>query len=187
MPMLQIRIHGRGGQGGKAASEILAMAAIESGKYAKSFPEFGPERTGAPVQYYLKVSDKEIKTNQPIKEPDIIIVLDDGLIGLVNFTEGLKKDGIIILNTKKTKEELKEKFRDFKIFTVDASKISFDLFQKNLPNVPILGALAKVTKLVELEKLKEEVKNKFSFLPQEILEKNIKALEEGHKQVKQIA
>lgn len=181
--MIQIRIHGRGGQGGKAASEIFAATAINSGKYAKSFPEFGPERTGAPVQYYLKVSNKEIKTNQPIKEPDVIVVLDDSLMGLVDFTEGLKKDGIIIFNTKKSKEKLKEKFSDFKIFTLDASKISFEFFQKNLPNIPMLGALAKVSKLVNLEKLKEEIRVKFSFLPQEILEKNMKALEEGYNKV----
>ncbi len=186
MPLLQIRIHGRGGQGGKAASEIFASVAIDSGKYAKSFPEFGPERTGAPVQYYLKISDNEIKTNQPIKEPDIIVVLDDSLIGLVNFTEGLKKDGVIILNTQKSKEELKEKLGDFKIFTVNATKISFDLFQKNLPNVPMLGALAKVSNAVELEKLKEGIKAKFSFLPQDILEKNMKALEKGYEQTQQI-
>lgn len=182
--MLQIRIHGRGGQGGKAASEIFACVAIDSGKYAKSFPEFGPERTGAPVQYYLKVSDNEIKTNQPIKEPDIVVVLDDSLIGLVDFTEGLKKDGTIILNTSKTKEELQEKLGGFKIFIIDATKISLELFQKNLPNVPMLGALAKVSQAVELEKLKGGVKSKFSFLPPEILEKNMKALEEGFEKVK---
>lgn len=181
--MLQIRVHGRGGQGGKAASEIFAAVAIDSGKYAKSFPEFGPERTGAPVQYYLKISDNEIKTNQPIKEPDIVAVLDDSLIGLVNFTSGLKKDGTIILNTSKSKEELKEKLGDFKIFTVNATKISFDLFQKNLPNVPMLGALAKISKVIELERLKEGLKTKFSFLPPEILEKNIKALNEGYEKV----
>lgn len=184
--MLQIRIHGRGGQGGKAASEIFSAVAIESGKYAKSFPEFGPERTGAPVQYYLKVSDSEIKTNEPIKNPDIVLVLDDSLIGLVDFTEGLKENGIIILNTKKPKEELREKLGNFKIFIVDATKISLDLFQKNLPNVPMLGALTKVSEAVELEKLKEGVRAKFSFLPPEILEKNMKALEEGYNQIKEL-
>lgn len=184
--MLQIRIHGRGGQGGKTAAEIFASVVIESGKYAKSFPEFGPERTGAPVQYYLKVSNKEIKTNQPIKEPDIIVVLDDSLIGFVDFIEGLKGGGIIILNTQKTKEELKEKFGNFKTFTIDATKISFNLFQKNLPNVPMLGALARVSNVINFEKLKKEIKEKFSFLSPEILQKNIKALEEGYEKVSQV-
>lgn len=182
--MLQTRIHGRGGQGGKTAAEIFAAVAIENKKYAKSFPEFGPERTGAPVQYYIKISDKEIKTNQPILKPDIVVVLDDSLIGLVDFTEGLKKDGIIILNTQKSKKELKEKLGDFKIFTIEATKISLNLFRKNLPNIPMLGALAKVSQVIELEKLKKRIKVKFSFLSPEILEKNIKALEEGYNLVK---
>lgn len=181
--MLQIRIHGRGGQGGKAASEILATAVINSGKYAKSFPEFGPERTGAPVQYYTKISDKEIKTNQPITEPDVVAVLDDSLIGLVNFTEGLKENGILVLNTSLSEKKVKEKFPSFKVFIFDGTKISMDLFQKNLPNVPLLGAINKVSNVLEIEKLKEEIKNKFAFLPPDLLEKNMKALEEGYNQI----
>jgi pyruvate ferredoxin oxidoreductase gamma subunit len=184
--MLQIRIHGRGGQGGKTAAEILATGAIKSESYAKSFPEFGPERTGAPVQYYTKISDKEIKSNQPITEPDVVVVLDDTLIGLVDFTEGLKKNGTLIFNSVMPDEKLKEKFSQFKIFVVKATEISFNLFKKNLPNVPLLGAVTKVTKAVELNKLEGEIKKKFSFLPEEVVEKNIKALGEGYNQVKEL-
>lgn len=184
--MLQIRIHGRGGQGGKAASEILATTAIESGKYAKGFPEFGPERTGAPVQYYIKISNTDIKTNQPIIEPDIVAVLDDTLIDLVNFTEGLKKNGILIFNTILPKDQLKNKFNNFKIFIVNGTKISLDLFQKNLPNVPLLGAIAKVSGILRPDELKENIKKKFSSLPTELLDKNITAFDEGYNQVKEI-
>ncbi|MDD5551611.1 MAG: 2-oxoacid:acceptor oxidoreductase family protein [Candidatus Pacebacteria bacterium] len=181
--MLQIRIHGRGGQGGKTAAEILATGAIRSDKYAKSFPEFGPERTGAPVQYYTKISNEEIKSNQPIIDPDVVVVLDDTLIGLVNFTDGLKEKGILVFNSSMPEEKIKENFGKYKIFVVDATKISFDLFQKNLPNVPMLGSILKATNVLDLDTIKEEVKEKFSFLPEDILEKNIKALEKGYNQI----
>jgi pyruvate ferredoxin oxidoreductase gamma subunit len=185
--MLQLRLHGRGGQGGKTAAEILAIAAINSGKFAKSFPEFGPERTGAPVQYYVKISDKEIKTNQPITKPDIVSILDNTLIGLVDFSHGLKTNGILLFNSDENgTKKIKENFPGTKTFIIDASGIAIELFQKNLPNVPMLGAIIKVTSALDLKVIEEEVKHKFAFLPPELLEKNLEGLKRGYNETKEL-
>ncbi|MFH0987466.1 MAG: 2-oxoacid:acceptor oxidoreductase family protein [Patescibacteria group bacterium] len=186
--MLQIRLHGRGGQGGKTSAEIIASSVIRSGKEAKTFPDYGPERSGAPVRYYIKISDREIKSNQPIAEPDAVVVLDETLLGKSDIIQGLRKGGFFVLNSSPTPSKLNEVKNkignNFKIAIVNASQIAIDLFRKNFPNVPIVGAIARVTGEIEMEGLINETKKKFRSLPREIIEKNIQALKEGYNTVK---
>lgn len=190
--MLEIRIHGRGGQGAKTIAEILASTTIKQGREAKTFPEFGPERTGAPIENYLKISEnskEEIKSNQPIINPDIIVILDKTLLENKKILAGLKKKGFLVINTSFSSQELRKSLlkkikNNFKIATLDASSISFSLFEKNLPNIVILGGLMKILKFLKPEKIEEEIKEKFSHFPKEIIDKNIEAFKRGIAMIK---
>ena len=184
--LLEIRIHGRGGQGAKTASQFIVEAALEHGKHIKAFPEYGPERRGAPITAYAKISDKPIYSYAPVTSPDIVLVIDDTLIGFVNLTEGLSDEGILIVNTDQTLNKIKEKTKfKGKIYVVDATKISIDLLGKNLPNIPILGALVKTTNIVSLESLKNKIKEKFlKKIGEDKTESTIQSLVKGHEAVK---
>jgi len=188
--MLKIRIYSRGGQGGKTAAEIFATTAINKGMEAKTFPEFGPERTGAPTNFYIKIGeggDKAIRSNEPVEKSDIVLVLDEDLPNVGGIIEHLGKGGTFIFNSSKTPVELKEKFfpkiSNIKILSIDATKISFELFGKDFPNISAIGALAKVSGILSLEELAKSVESKFSRLPKEVLEKNIKALKIGYEKI----
>lgn len=160
--IFEIRLHGRGGQGAKTAAQFIAEAALDKGRNIQTFPEYGPERSGAPVQAYVRVSDKEIKNYDPVVSPDVVIVIDPSLMGVVDVTEGLTKDGILIINTDKSAEEIRKKLNfKGKIYTVDATKISIETVGRNLPNTPMLGALAKLTDYIDLESINNKVKEKF--------------------------
>ena len=160
--MIEIRIHGRGGQGAKTASQFIVEAALDQGKYIKAFPEYGPERRGAPIVAFARISDKPIHTYAPITKPDIVLVIDDTLIGFVDVTEGLSSKGILIVNTDETLLNIKQKTKfKGKIHTLDATRISIDLLGKNLPNIPMLGALVKITNIVSLNSLKNKINEKF--------------------------
>lgn len=160
--ILEIRIHGRGGQGAKTASQFIAESALGEGKYIQAFPEYGPERAGAPMKAYDRISDKKITTYAPVVNPDVVMVIDPTLIGPVDVTEGLTKDGILIVNTPKSADEIKKEtgFKG-KICTVDATKISIDTVGRNLPNTPMLGALVKVTKIIPIDSIKKCIEDKF--------------------------
>jgi pyruvate ferredoxin oxidoreductase gamma subunit len=180
--ILEIRIHGRGGQGAKTASQFIVEAALEQGKYIKAFPEYGPERRGAPLVAYARISDKPIHTYAPITKPDIVLVIDNTLIGIMDVTEGLDSNGILIVNTHETPAEIKQKtgFKG-KISTLDATKISIEMLGKNLPNIPMLGALVKSTNIISIESLKNKIKEKFSKrIGEEKTEKTIQSLVEGY-------
>jgi len=184
--LLEIRIHGRGGQGAKTASQFIVEAALEHGKHIKAFPEYGPERRGAPITAYAKISDKPIYSYAHVTKPDIVMVIDDTLIGFVDVTEGLTDKGILIVNTDQTLKDIKEKTKfKGKIYTVDATKISIDLVGKNLPNIPILGALVKTTDIVSLESLKNKIKEKFlKKIGEEKTKETVESLIKGHEEVK---
>lgn len=153
---------GRGGQGGKTASQFIAEAALGQGKQIQSFPEYGPERAGAPVKAYNRISDKPITTYAPVVNPDLVIVIDPTLMKTIDVTEGLTKDGMLIVNTPKGSAEIsKETGFKGKIYTVDATKISINTVGKNLPNTPMLGALIKVSNIIPIEAVKDSIKNKF--------------------------
>ena len=184
--IFEIRFHGRGGQGAKSAAQLVAEAALEDGKYIQAFPEYGPERSGAPMRTFVRISDEKIRTYQPVLSPDVVIVIDPTLLDTVNVTEGLTDEGILIVNTGKDAEYVRKKtnFKG-KIYTVDATRIALDLLGKNIPNIATLGALIKVTGIISIDKLKEKIREMFlKKLGEEGTNANIKALERGYEEVK---
>ena len=189
--LIEIRWHGRGGQGAKTASLILADAAFNTGKYIQGFPEYGPERMGAPITAYNRISDKPITIHSNIYEPDYVVVVDDTLLESVPVTAGLKKEGAIVINTTKSPEYLKEKLNgyDGNIYTIDARKVSEETLGKYFPNTPMLAAIVKVTGIMSdeafLEDMKGSFKHKFAKKP-EVIEGNMKALELALKEVTKI-
>ena len=189
--LIEIRWHGRGGQGAKTASLLLADAAFNTGKYIQGFPEYGPERMGAPITAYNRISDKPITIHSNIYEPDYVVVVDDTLLESVPVTAGLKKEGAIVINTTKSPEYLKEKLNgyDGNIYTIDARKVSEETLGKYFPNTPMLAAIVKVTGIMSdeafLEDMKGSFKHKFAKKP-EVIEGNMKALEIALKEIKKI-
>lgn len=159
--MLEVRFHGRGGQGAVTSAEIVAQAAIKQGMSAQAFPSFGPERRGAPVQAFLRVSDKPIRLRSKIYKPDSVLILDPTLIASANPSAGLKKGGYIIINSNKSAEELKKAFPGQNIISVDASKIAKEELGVPITNTTMLGALVRATRVVELSALEEPVRNRF--------------------------
>ncbi len=184
--MLEIRIHGRGGQGVVAASEILAIAFFKDGKKSQAFPNFGVERSGAPIQSFVRVSQQEILSREHIYNPDILIIQDDSLIGKTNVFLGIKKESKIVINSKEKIDSLflkieKEKvlpigFKKDNILIVDASQVALEIFNKNIVNTSILGALAKIPNLISLDSLVLAIKEKFSEKSSDLIEKNILAI-----------
>ena len=189
--LIEIRWHGRGGQGAKTASLLLADAAFNTGKYIQGFPEYGPERMGAPITAYNRISDKPITIHSNIYEPDYVVVVDDTLLESVPVTAGLKKEGAIVINTTKSPEYLKEKLNgyDGNIYTIDARKVSEETLGKYFPNTPMLAAIVKVTGIMSdeafLEDMKGSFKHKFAKKP-EVIEGNMKALKLALKEVAKI-
>ena len=189
--LIEIRWHGRGGQGAKTASLLLADAAFNTGKYIQGFPEYGPERMGAPITAYNRISDKPITIHSNIYEPNYVVVVDDTLLESVPVTAGLKKEGAIVINTTKSPEYLKEKLNgyDGNIYTIDARKVSEETLGKYFPNTPMLAAIVKVTGIMSdeafLEDMKGSFKHKFAKKP-EVIEGNMKELELALKEVTKI-
>ena len=189
--LIEIRWHGRGGQGAKTASLLLADAAFNTGKYIQGFPEYGPERMGAPITAYNRISDKPITIHSNIYEPDYVVVVDDTLLESVPVTAGLKKEGAIVINTTKSPEYLKEKLNGYSgsIYTIDARKVSEEALGKYFPNTPMLAAIVKVANIMDekdfLNDMKGSFKHKFAKKP-EVIEGNMKALEMALNEVKKI-
>lgn len=184
--MKQIRLHGRGGQGVVTAAELIAIAAYKDGKQAQAFPSFGVERTGAPIQAFARIDEKFIRTREQVTDPDILIILDPTLIDL-NPTTDCSESVIVIVNTSKQKQDIKLTYGADKkpvpagnIYPVDATKIAMDIFGKNLSNTTILGALAKLDGLLSIEALKEAIKDKFEEKGEDIVKKNIEALDKAY-------
>jgi pyruvate ferredoxin oxidoreductase gamma subunit len=160
--MIEIRIHGRGGQGAVTSAELLALAAIGEGKYAQAFPSFGPERRGAPVQAFVRTNDRPIRVRAEVREPDVVAVLDSGLLDIVNVTDGLKDSGTVIVNTKKTPQEIKARFGDrWKVAVVDASTIARETIGVPIVNTTMIGAILRATDMVSMASLEEPLKHRF--------------------------
>ena len=161
--ILEIRWHGRGGQGAKTAAQLLAEAAMEEGKFIQSFPEYGPERAGAPMKAFTRISKEPINLHCSVVNPQIVVVIDSTLIDTIDVTEGLADDGVLLINTKKTPKQMREKlkFTKGKVFTLDATKIALETVGLPLPNTPMLGAVIKTVGIVALEKVEEKLKTKF--------------------------
>ncbi|MGC8494425.1 MAG: pyruvate ferredoxin oxidoreductase subunit gamma [Syntrophobacteraceae bacterium] len=170
--MVEIRFHGRGGQGAVTSAELTALAAIEEGKYAQAFPSFGPERRGAPVMAFVRVSDEPIVTREKVYEPDIVIVLDPTLLKIVNVEAGLKNGGIVILNTPKDADQIRSE-SDIKarLATVDGTKIAIETMRVPIANTTMLGALVKATGIIGMNFLQGPIKHRFG----PIAEKNLNA------------
>ena len=178
--MKQIRIHGRGGQGVVTAAELIAIGAFKAGHMAQAFPAFGVERTGAPIEAYARIDDKEIKIREQVQNPDILVIQDASLIGAIDLTRGCNDKTIAIINTAKDKSEIELNLPKENIFTVDATKIALKNLGKNIVNTTILGAFARDTGLLNLEALKEAIREKFADKGEAIINKNIKAIEEAY-------
>ncbi len=186
--LTEIRWHARGGQGAVTASKILAESALLENKYVQAFPEYGAERTGAPIQSFTRLSDKPIDIHSQIAQPNIVLVLDETLIGAVDVTSGLKDDGKIVVNTADNPQEISEELNakdTQKVFTVNANKISKEELGKVIPNTPMIGALIKATSVVNVDKvitiIKEEFGKKFA---KKILDGNINAIKRAYDEVK---
>jgi len=176
--MVEVRFHGRGGQGAVTSAELVAQAAITTDHFAQAFPSFGPERRGAPVQAFLRVSETPIKLRSKVYQPDNVVILDPTLLGVVNPSEGLKKEGFVIINSHKSAEELKKLFPGHNIAVVDASKIAKEELGVPITNTTMIGALIKASGIVDLESLEEPVKKRFGLVAQ----KNINAYTRAYKE-----
>ena len=187
--MIEIRWHGRGGQGAKTASLLLADAAFNTGKYIQGFPEYGPERMGAPITAYNRISEDQIRVHSNIYYPDYVVVVDESLLDSVDVTKGLKEDGAIVINTSKNKNEIRKKLKGFKgnIYTIDARKVSMEALGKYFPNTPMLAAIVKVSNIMPIDvfmnEMKESFGHKFKSKP-EVIKGNLKALELALQEVK---
>ena len=189
--MVEIRWHGRGGQGAKTASLLLADAAFNTGKYIQGFPEYGPERMGAPITAYNRISTSPIRVHSNVYNPDYVVVVDDTLLSAVDVTAGLKKEGAIVINTTKGIDEIKPLLKGYEgsVYTIDARKISEEALGKYFPNTPMLAAIVKVTEIMPdtdfIEDMKGSFKHKFAKKP-EVIEGNMKAIEVALKEVKKV-
>lgn len=186
VPMnIEVVWHGRGGQGVVTANEILAEAAISAGKYVKAFPEFGPERMGAPIKGFTRISDKPIRIHSRVYEPDVVIVLDGTLIGNVDVAAGIKEDGLILANFEGTSEELQKAIgTKVKCYAVNANKISIEEIGRPMANTAMLGALVKVKPIVSFDIISEHVVSKFGKrLSEKVIESNLSALKRAYEEV----
>ena len=179
--MKQIRIHGRGGQGVVTAAELIAISAFYEGKESQAFPSFGVERTGAPIESYVRIDNHPIRTREQIYSPDILIIQDATLLNTVNITKGCSKDTIAIVNSAKNKSELNIDLPEENIFVIDATKIALNIIGKNIVNTIFLGSIAKDTGLFSLGSAKKAIKQKFEGKDRSLVEKNIKAVEKAFK------
>ncbi len=172
--LVEIRWHGRGGQGAVTSAELLARAAINEGKYAQAFPSFGPERRGAPVVAFDRISAKQpIRVRAEITEPDVVVVLDPSLLNVVNVTSGLKKKGVLIINTSRPLQDVEPKFGNkWQLAVIDATKIARELLGVNIVNTTMLGALVKATGVVKLDSLLDPIEHRF----ERLAERNINAM-----------
>jgi pyruvate ferredoxin oxidoreductase gamma subunit len=179
--LIEIRWHGRGGQGAVTSAELLAQAAISEGKYAQAFPSFGPERRGAPVQAFNRVDSKDpVRIRADITEPDVVVVLDPGLLNIVNVTSGLKEDGMVIINTRKTANQIRSEFGiNWPVATVNATRIAREQLGVPIVNTTMLGAVIKTTEVVDKKSILAPLEKRFGRLG----ERNIKAMETAYKEV----
>lgn len=189
MAYFEVRWHGRAQQGIVTAAKMVGEACLRSGKYVQAFPEFGPERMGAPVRAYNRISDEPIRLHCQVTEPKYILIADPTLISTVNVVEGVPEDAIFIINTPKSpkemRSELKLNSKKAAVYTLDASKISIETIGRNMPNTPMLGALAKATNVITLDALIDNFKENYSkkFSPK-VIDGNVVAMNKGFQEVK---
>ncbi len=178
--LIEIRWHGRGGQGAVTSAELVAQAAISEGRYAQAFPAFGAERRGAPVVAFVRIhTDEPIRVRAEVAEPDVVVVLDPGLLRVVNVTSGLKANGMLVINTKKQPEQIRQEFSlNWSLATVDATKIARELLGVPIVNTSMVGALLRATGVVKLDSLFQPLRQRFGRLA----ERNINAMKRAYEE-----
>ena len=187
--LTEIRWHGRGGQGAKTAALLLADVAFSTGMYMQGFPEYGPERMGAPITAFNRISDEPLRVHSNIYEPDYVAVVDETLLDAINVTAGLKPEGAIIINTAKGEAEIRPKLGGFKgkVYTLDAKKVALATIGRNIPNTPMLAAVVRAAGVIDektfLENMKASLVHQFATKP-EVVDSNMKALSMALEEVK---
>lgn len=185
--LIEIRWHSRGGQGAKTGALVLAEAAMDEGKYIQGFAEYGPERMGAPMKAYNRISSSPITVHCGITNPNVVTVLDTTLIGRVDVTEGLSEDGIVVVNSPESPADMRSLLgiQERSVFTVDASKIARDNIGRDIPNTPMIGAILKATNMMDVEGVAKSIRKKLgSKLKPEIVEGNVRAIKQAYEEVK---
>jgi len=182
----EIRWHARGGQGAKTAATLIAEMAITEGKHSQGFPEYGPERMGAPIRGYTRIGEKPITVHCSIYNPDIVIVLDESLLETVDVCDGLGDEGTVIVNTTRSPDEIRKQLsgKNIKLHLIDANKIAQEEIGRAIPNAPMMGALSKVSGVVALESILKSTEKKFGkkFGPK-IVEGNLRAIKRAYEEV----
>lgn len=181
--LIEVRWHGRGGQGVVTVNEMLARAALLEGKHVQAFPEFGPERMGAPIRAFTRISNRHIDTHSAVYTPNVVVVIDPTLLGQIDVVDGLIKGGALIVNSKTSASELKRELEvaDARVYTVDATRIALDELGKGFFNTPMLGTVIKVTDLVSMDSVVKVTKQRFS---SPIAERNLKAIKRAYEEVR---
>lgn len=187
--MVEIRWHARAGQGAVTAAKLVAEAALSTNKHFQAFPEYGPERTGAPIQAFTRVSEVPITVHSNIENPDVVVVLDSTLLSTINVTENLVDEGVLLANTVMSPDEVKSlcniENKNYKVYTIDASKIAMDTIKRDIPNTPMVGALLKVVNVISIDDVKEHLIQSFGKkFSQEIIDANVNALERAYNEVR---
>jgi pyruvate ferredoxin oxidoreductase gamma subunit len=183
----EIRWHGRGGQGAKTASFLLAESLIDQGKFAQGFPDYGPERMGAPIRGYNRISDEPVRLHCDVASPGIVVVLDPTLIGTDDITGGLLADGTVLVNSPRSADELRRELglTGGRVFTVDATGIALEEIGKPIPNLPMIGALLKITELADIDSMTSIVRKKFEGkFSKQIIEGNVRAMKRAYEEVR---
>jgi pyruvate ferredoxin oxidoreductase gamma subunit len=186
--LIEIRWHGRGGQGVVTAGKLLAETALGTDRYFQAFPDYGPERMGAPIRAFTRLSSKPITIHSQIEEPDVVLVLDPTLLGTVAVTEGLKQDGLLMVNTAMAPDKVREatEFHTGQVFTVDASHIAIEEMGRDITNTPMLGAFARATGIFEVEELAEQLRAWFGTrISADAVEANVRAMRRAAAEMQQ--
>ncbi len=184
--LTEIRWHGRGGQGAKTAATLVAEVALNEGKYSQGFPEYGPERMGAPIRGYTRISEEPIRLHCPIAHPDVVVVLDATLLVTQNVAEGIGEDGAIIVNTPESPAAIRERLGidHGRIYTVNATQIAIEEIGRPIPNTPMIGALIKVGAFLQLETVYKDIEKKFlKKLGERGVQGNINAVKRAYEEV----
>ncbi len=188
--LIEIRWHGRGGQGAKTAAQLVAQVALEEGRFSQGFPEYGPERMGAPIRGFTRVSDAPIRLHCAIERPDVVVVLDDTLIGMPSITEGADHKTIFVINTMLAASEIGDKLKGAggkpvgTLYCIDATTISIDELGRPMPNTPMIGALVKATACISISALKKDIQKKFlAKFGERVVRGNIRAIERAYEEV----
>lgn len=185
--LIEIRWHGRGGQGVWTASNLLAMAATSAGKHTQSFPAFGPERSGAPVLAFTRISDEPIEIHSMVYNPDIVVVLDPTLLATIDVKAGLKEKGLLVINYEGDKEKLYRSLGiepgKYEVWVTPASRIALEILKRNITNTAMIGALVKATNIVDLDTVFKVVKERF---PEPLAEKNIELIKKAYKETQKV-